>query len=338
MGDDRPTVYFDPEIDAWVYRASGVGGCIKELVAIASGEYEEARRQDHQDLLDRTAAEGNLHEQAVVDTLVNSHGYQVVEQQSVVTIPVIKGVVIRGHTDGIIRKGARGKHRLLEVKSMSTKRFARWQSQGFAGFPKYAAQLSAYMEAHPGLDVVYAVKRREDGFLSLTDIKAGNPPIPFSEVKKKILTAEGYRRKGTLPTSCDVPATEQFFCPLWYLHDEGVDEIAEPTEEMLSILPELIVKRTVLSGVERAGKEAAEERKALDKEILNLMGGADKVLIPVEDEEEGELSNYQITRVNGTSEWLDKDKLREDLGEERYRKYVRVARFQYPKVTKKGQK
>lgn len=125
---------------------------------------------------------------------------------------------------------------------------------------------------------------------------------------------------------------------MWYLHDEGVDEIAEPTEEMLSILPELIVKRTVLSGVERAGKEAAEERKALDKEILNLMGGADKVLIPVEDEGEGELSNYQITRVNGTSEWLDKDKLREDLGEERYREYVRVARFQYPKVTKKGQK
>jgi hypothetical protein len=337
MADNRPTVYFDPDIDSWVYRASGVGGCVKELVAIASGEYQEARKQEHQDLLDRTAAEGNLHESAVIDALVSSHGYQVVEQQTIVTIPVMRGVVIRGHTDGIIKKGARGKHRLLEVKSMSTKRFARWQSQGFSGFPKYAAQLSAYMEANPGLDVVYAVKRREDGFLALTDIKADKPPVPFSDIRKKILTAEGYRRKGTLPPACDIPASEQFFCPLWYLHDEVVSEATEPTEEMLAIIPELLTKRGMLSAVEKAGKEAEEERRALDKEILNLMGSDDRVIIPVEVD--GEIVSFQITKVNGTSKWVDKDMLREELGEEQYARYEKVTRFQYPKVTeKKGQK
>ena len=33
----QPTVYFDPEIDKWVYRASGLGNCIGHLVRCRLG-------------------------------------------------------------------------------------------------------------------------------------------------------------------------------------------------------------------------------------------------------------------------------------------------------------
>lgn len=327
--DNRPSVYFDDTISSWVYRASSVGMCVKALVAIGSGKYEEALGSEKVALLDRTAKEGNLHEGAVLDELVASHGYTIQSRQSTVEVPIIKGVVIRGHTDGIIRKGKTGKDRLLEVKSMSVNRYSLWQSKGFSAFPKYAAQLSTYMKAHSGLDVVYAVKRRDDGMLHITNIKADNPPIPFSAVRKKILTAEGFRRKGQLPPACDVSSSEQYMCGLWYLHDEADTTPTEMTEEMLAVLTDLIPKRLVLGEVVKLGKEADEERKDLDKDLINLMGDNDKLLIDIEG------STYQITKVNGSWSGLDQDALREHLGD-KYKDFEIGKRFQYPKITKKG--
>ena len=328
MGDDRPNVYIDPD-GTVVYRASSVGMCVRALVAVGVGNYEEALGKDRADMLIRTAAEGDLHEEAVRSKLARE-GWTVHSTQNVVDIPVINGVVIRGHTDGVLSL-KNDPHHLLEVKSMSNRRFDRWVKQGFDGFLKYAYQISAYMQAFEEMDVLYVVKRREDGFEDRRIIKAGESPIPFKEIKRKILTAESHRRsKGAGFPACDVPSSEQWWCPFFYLHEEVMDEEAEElTDEMIAVLADLIPKRAELSELEKEGVTAEKERKSLDKEILNLMGkGRDKVIVEVDG------VDWQITRVSGGGVSLDQGMLRSDLGEE-IMKYERPYRFEYPKLTPK---
>lgn len=329
MPDNRPSVYVDYDDGGKViYRASSLGMCVRALVAIAHGGYEEALGKDRADLLDRTSIEGEFHEGAVRAKLEHQ-GWKIHSTQDVVEIPVIKGVVIRGHTDGIVSSSSDEPSLLLEVKSMSNKRFDRWIKTGFEGFLKYAYQISAYMQATPDLDVIYIAKRREDGFENRQIIKAGEPPIAWSVIKKKVLAVEGFRRKGRGFPDCDVPPSEQFWCPFFYLHDEVVDSVdTEMTEEMLAVLIDLIPKRLELSELEKEGKDAEILRKELDKEILNLMGKQDKVIVEVDDQD------YQITRVNGSSNYLDQTKLRADMGEE-ILPYEKTTRFQYPKITPK---
>ena len=325
MSDDRATVYFDPETNEWVYRASGLGNCVRALVAIAGG-YGEAISRDHKDLLGRTAEEGNLHEGAVIDKLAKE-GWVWESTQDITSVQVIPGVVIRGHIDGRGALPGDPLH-ILEVKSMSNKRFDRWMKQGFEGFLKFAYQITAYMQAFPDHDVIYVVKRREDGFEHRQIIPAGEAPLSWSAVKRKVLAVEGYRRKGAFP-ACDITGTDAYFCPFFYLHDEVVDEPTEMTEEMSILLGELVPRRLELKGMEDEGKQAEEDRKALDKEILNLMGSADKVMVEIDGE------NYQITKVNSGGSSLDNAALKSDLGDG-YDKYVKSYRYQYPKITAKG--
>lgn len=333
MADDRPDVYVE-DSGLIVYRASSVGMCVRALVVSGRGQHDEAIGKDRSDMLERTADEGNLHEGAVRQKLVKE-GWEVISTQEQVDIPVIKGIVIRGHTDGLMELA--GDQHLLEVKSMSTKRFARWQKEGFEGFIKYAYQISSYMQAYPEHDVLYVVKRREDGLEDRQIISAGQAPISWKGIRKKILTAEAHRRKRTSFPACDVPPSEMYWCPFWYLHDEKIDEDAtEMTDEMRQILIELVPRRMELSEIEQQGKDAAEARKSIDKEILNLMG-SDRSQVIVDFDEDNDV---QITRVTGGSTSLDTGKLKSDLGD-KYSEYEKPYSFSYPKITikqKKGKK
>jgi hypothetical protein len=100
------------------------------------------------------------------------------------------------------------------------------------------------------------------------------------------------------------------------------------TEEMVAVLTDLIPKRLMLSEVEKMGKQAEEERKDLDKELLNLMGDADKVLVEIEG------VPYQITKVNGSWSGLDQEALKEFLGED-INRFKTGGKYKYPKITEK---
>ena len=330
MADNRPNVY--EENGVMVYRASSIGMCVRALVALGRDNYEEAMGKERVDLLKRSAEEGDLHEEGVRQKLIRE-GWKVLSTQDVVEIPIIKGVIIRGHTDGVLLPpaGQPLHETLLEVKSMSNKVFDRWIKQGFDGFLKYAYQISTYMQAHPNRDVLYVAKRREDGLEDRRIIPANAPPVNFKVIRQKILTAESHRRKRSSFPACDVSKQDQWWCPLWYLHDEAEEEdIAEMSAEDQAVLSDIIPERIRLKGIEDAGKEAEKERKALDKEILNLMGGTDKTIVEIDGEK------YQITQVGGGGSNWDMTTMQADYGEE-ILKYESPYRYKYPKITKKKQ-
>lgn len=328
MADNRPDVYTE-EDGKVVYRASALGNCTRALVAIGRDNYQEAMGKDRVDLLERSADEGDLHEDAVRKKLIRE-GYELVSSQELIEVEVIKGVVVRGHTDGVITLSTKTKGVLLEVKSMSNKRFDRWVKQGFDGFPKFAFQISAYMKAYPGRDVLYVVKRREDGFEQRTTIPADSPPVSWKAIRKKVLTAESHRRKRASFPDCDLTPQERFWCPFFYLHDEEdpVEQPSEMTDEDKAVLADLIPKRNALKATEDAGNAAEKERKALDKEILNLMGSTKQ--IPDLETEDGTI---KITRVDNRGERIDQAKLRADF-EEDLAAYMVSFSYSYPKVTK----
>ena len=151
MSDDRSIAYVEGK--NVIYRASGSGTCLTALVAARLG-YQPERSQFAQTTLMNAAKEGNLHEDAIVEELKSTYGYRVWGSQDPVEIKVIPHVYLRGHIDGFcIPKGARN-DRLLEIKTMSKNRFAKWKRLGSIRnkllsdeFMSYAYQISVYMEA-----------------------------------------------------------------------------------------------------------------------------------------------------------------------------------------------
>lgn len=321
MADNRPDVY--EEGGQVVYRASSVGQCVRALVASGLGE-QEVFGADRRALLDRSAAEGNLHEQAVIDKLVGE-GWKVIHAQETVEIPVIPGVIVRGHTDGVLQSPHHPNPQvLLEVKSMSTKQFDKWMKRRFDAFPKYAFQISAYMRAHPDLDALYVVKRREDGLLDRSALSHSLPPVQWSVIRKKITTAERWRRKGELPP-CDVK--DQWGCPFFYLHEEAdLEEVVIPDDEIRMALEGLIADFVALKEKERLGEEAGELRKKeVSPEILRLLSG-DYLHVEVGG------TIYKVTKSGTTRSWVDMAAMREDGHGDLLDAYTKTRRVEYPLV------
>ncbi|KKN17447.1 hypothetical protein LCGC14_0965760 [marine sediment metagenome] len=317
--DNRPTVYL--EGDNWIYRASGSGACVRYLVASALG-YEDQRGKKVDDLLDRSANEGYLHEDAIV-TKLEEEGATVTRRQEEVMIQVIPKVFLRGHIEGLLEY-ENAYTNLFEAKSMSTKQFTKWTNHGFDSFVNYAYQISSYMKLFPELDVRYIVKRREDGFQTELKIPAGSPPIPFSLIRKKIVIAEKYRRKGQLPP-CDIE--NQWGCPVWYLHDEDDPEDIEPlTEEMEEILGELVAEFMTLKLVEKQGKTAEEARKKISPEILNLLGKLDQTELAYKG------LKYRVIKRRGGNSYLDKAKVKEIIGEDKMEEVTTKNSYHFPVI------
>lgn len=322
MADHRPDVY--EEGARVVYRASSIGQCVRALVASGLGE-SSVYGADRQALLDRSAEEGNLHEEAVRERL-RSEGWTIHSTQEEVEIPVIPGVIIRGHTDGVISKFGEtvSDRALLEVKSMSTKQFDKWMRKKWGEFEKYAWQITAYMAGYPGLDCYYVVKRREDGLMDRTVIPASQPPADWKAIKKKVVTAERWRRKKELPP-CDVK--NQWGCPFFYLHEEdNFEEIEIPDDEARAVLEQLVAEFVSLKEKERIGMEAADVRKKeISPEIFGLVPG-DYIHIEVA----GTL--YKITKSGQTKSWVDLAAMREDGHGDLLDRYAKTTRIAYPLV------
>lgn len=319
MSDNRPTVY--QEGNNWIYRASGSGACVRYLVASALG-YEDQRGKKTDDLLERSAEEGNLHERAIIEKL-EAEGWEISGAQDEINLQVIPGVFLRGHREGLMTKGE--VTQLFEAKSMSTKQFTKWQNNKFDSFDNYAYQISGYMEAHPGLDVEYIVKRREDGYTTRMTIPADSPPIPFSIIRKKIVIAEKWRRKGQLPP-CDI--ANQWGCPVWYLHDEDDDDV-EPTpltEVEQEILGELVEEYLELKAVEERGKEAEKARKKINPEILNMLGKLDQTEISRGG------TKFRVTRQRSGNSYISKEKVIEIIGEDRLDEVYNKTRYEFPVI------
>lgn len=305
-----------------IYRMSGAGDCVRAMVA-KQYEHKEVRQTERQQLMDRSAEEGNLHEKAVKDKL-RSEGWVISGEQDEYTIQILPGVLLVGHGDGMVTKEST---LLLEVKSMSSKQFAKWIKDDFKSFPRYAYQITAYMEANPGLDVMYVVKRREDGMVNTQIIQAGNTPVPFKKIRSKILTAERYRRKGEYPPCDENP----WGCAFFYLHDEEIEETApaELTEEMEAVVVDLVTSYRRLKEIEDAGEDAATERKAtISPALLNMLGENPVMEVEVDG------VTYTVKKSGQNRTYVDLESLRAEEPEIAKR-YEKSSRVEFPLVREK---
>ncbi len=344
MGDDRPIVYQEGKIS--VYRASSIGSCLTALVAAKAG-HTEARSEYAETILMNAAKEGNLHEDSIIDTLKEEHGWRVWGGQDEVEFQIIPRVIIRGHIDGIcLPKGAR-KERLLEVKTMSRDRFKKWMGLGETPrerllsdeFRKYGWQISAYMHSF-GMSAMYVVKNRDSGKLDIGEVKT--PPVTVKEIRKHVIEAERWGLNGDIP-DCPASGGEKFFCPFPYLHNGG-EFGAEPDDEQDPIED---AQLALISGMAEVYHDLARqvslmkpydsERKDLGQKIIEAMGGKkgrDYVVA----------GKFKVKRTDSHNNYTDQKKVAKKLGisVEEYKEILKESQserpYSYVKVTKIGDK
>jgi hypothetical protein len=265
--DDRPAAYLDVDRQVPIYRASGSGGCVRALCAARMG-FEPVGKAE---VLARAASAGQALESQVIG-LLQSQGWMIDSRQQEFEI-VLPALVIRGHVDGLARRLADGRAEtyLLEIKTMGPTRWETYRRHGLTPehFPDYCAQVACYAE-HFRLPVLYAVVLRGDGAdgpaVRDMDVRVyPQPPVPFEEVRRHLLSAELAARKGRLP-DCD--RRDQFFCPFRYL-------CQQPPQTAAGVLVDLQAKRLAewarrylaareaRDAAETAREQAAEELRGL---------------------------------------------------------------------------
>ncbi len=343
MGDDRASSYQEGNVS--VYRASAIGDCLTALVASSLG-YDPARSPFSEKVMSNAAKEGNLHEQAIIDTLVDEHGWRIDSSQGVIEFQVIPRVIIRGHIDGKCRPKGKRLPRLLEAKTMSRDRFRKWMSLGDNAterlltdeFESYAWQVSAYMH-QLNMPAMYVVKNRDSGILDISEI--ARPLIPMADIEQKIIEAEMWRRREELPP-CMASSGDKFFCSFPYLHNGEVgaepEDEGEPVDDaMLGLIGVMAERYYELVEELKPLKPLDDERKTLGGRIVDAMGGKDgpKTVFPGE---------FRVTRGNGNSPYTNKITMVNELGvtvEEYDAALVKAKEnrpYYFAKVTKPGDK
>lgn len=312
-----------------VYRASGVGSCVKALVAALMG-YEEQRYPKAEKIMEDAAREGNLHERSILEYM-REQGWDIGGSQAPFSVRVIPGVIIRGHVDGF------GTHEdypeeefVVEAKTMSNDRFKLWKAEGWAAFRGYAWQISAYMKA-TGLRGLYAIKNRNSG--EVIWFILDEPPVKWGTIREHLIRAEMAYLKGDLPPCDDVDAGEKFFCPYVYLHDVEEDDdvglLDDVTGAVIANLAEQHWDLTQkIKPLQAKLKVLEPQRKAVGKDLEPHMLGK-KV----------EAGGFEVTRVDQTRKKLDLATIAEDLDidvDELKARYEKPYKVTYFKTWKTG--
>lgn len=274
MSDDRAIVYFDPEVEAWVYRASSVGRSLRCLSAARQG-YDALPAPDY---LIEAAEAGNRFE-IVVKARLRESGYRISGEQGELAVEVAPGVLIRGHLDAshCLASGD-DTDRILEVKSMSDRVWRSWIVNGFSAFPEYAAQISTYMVAEARrrnsptpIPATYAVVNRESEELDIRTLDA--PPVDFDSIVQKLLIVEHFASIEQLPV-CD--STSSYSCPYDYIcdrHDIMFEEVEAGTEAMLKDLGNKWVE------VQKMAKVVEDKKADINTQIAVALGVREELKI-----------------------------------------------------------
>lgn len=308
MGDDRPAVYHDDD-GRWVYRASAVGSCIRALVAARQGYAP----MPFPDRTLQIMEEGNIHEPHIL-AAVSQQGYAIASEQDEVEVPVIRGVVIRGHIDGIASTG--GVDRVVDAKAMSKDVFEKWSRHGLKAFPRYAIQLAIYMGAL-GLGGMMACKNRNDGTV---DVKTFDElPIKLSVIKAKVARVEMLAKKGELPT-CDTE--DQWGCVYRYLHEAREPDDAYDEDEVIDALAGEY-HRTAL-----AVKQAEERQRECRTRLIKALGERSRC----------KTSSWSVTRVEANRKRLDMEALKEAVDVRPFETAYLVEQLRVSAVKPKGAK
>jgi hypothetical protein len=208
MGDDRPSVYL--EGTNVIYRASSLGNCDKELVAIRCGFTPAPFPVQFRKIF----ADGHRAEDVILDALA-ARGHTITRHQEEINLEVLPGVFIRGHIDGADEANGA----VVDAKSTSDRGIAP------ALMAKYEWQMSVYCHAL-GFDKAYfavGVKDRATGDVDPASVSIHHMDtlIPLGQIKGRVAKLESFARHYM--ETGDYPACEetQYPCGAFALHNKG---------------------------------------------------------------------------------------------------------------------
>jgi hypothetical protein len=299
MGDDRAIVYVENDIP--IYRASSLGNPLRCLVAARAGN----TALEAPEYLQKAATAGHMYEGIVKERLVKD-GWVIDDEQGFVEVKVPLNVdgaaeyaIIRGHLDamGIHHTDDPMDDRMLEVKSMSTNVFDKWNRHRFDGFPTYAAQLTFYMAA-AGKPSLYAVICRDTDELEL--IPYDEAPMDVEFLYNKVRSVEALNIQGIIP-----PCSGAIYdCAYDYMCDKRDISHAD-----LEILGDDVALADALERYEEA-----REQEALVKTLKGV--ARDDVIAAMAGRKKADVGFTRITHSSTTRKTLDAKRLREELGDD----------------------
>lgn len=277
---DKPSVYFDESAEVWVYRASAASRCETELIYWRMGVEGDPPPADMQDRFD----DGHLHESAILEKVTKETGWHPMpvpdfdgavgslaidgisfeSDQWGIEIPVMDGVVIRGHLDGIFMNQNFDGLRVVEAKALSKSSTESWLQAGFDAFPYYRDQLTLYMHGADIDQAIFAVKNKDSGKVHLSYIDG--LPGDVDEILRRIMVIEGKARAGIVPDECDRPG---YPCPFFRLHEDQVDDKTQALVAAADSLDQLLAEYAVAREDEKAAKERKDEAR---DQIMELVG------------------------------------------------------------------
>jgi hypothetical protein len=309
MSDNRPSAYVDAGKS--VYRMSSTGECVRSLYSQRIGivgamppewleeRYDEGTRLEpiilarvQQGLM--SGIDGRVRFKMLDPTDLKSYaGLKHVEHkhldftgQFTCEIPVLNGVVIRGHLDAIAQVYvcdsswvdatgiALGGRVVVEVKKFRKSLWDKFKSQGLAGFPGYMNQMSLAMHATglPGLFVVGQYVGEKDGeesseggaheIGSVAWEFCREPPVSVNKIKARIVQIERRAEKREPFDVCDV---KTWPCPMWReLHDDDDGDDGDDGAGVVRVGEEL--REEFEMAVSRMGEAQANKKRGVELE------------------------------------------------------------------------
>ncbi len=282
--------------DRHIYRMSGLGGDLSQLVAGAMNQKQGPMPAWLRPYLD----EGTAAEPAILKMLHDDHacrpatygelvklkeegtiaGYNPAEQQVQVWLEVGKSALVRGHADEIIcsDQGSEYGFSVVEAKKFRPTLWNLWtDSYNFADDPvlaKYAWQVSALHHA-TGLPVVFVVGRWDVDNAEITKIDVRtfseeNVPHTLAELKARVMKAEAHVKKGVVPmcdrADNDCIYAEHDFCP--GKSDKEWEDIEDQTlGDLLALFHAYTVDMSQTDEQKEAKKLREEVKEKIDKHL-----------------------------------------------------------------------
>ena len=299
LASDRPPVWWDDKLNAWGYRPSSIGACIRGLVAARCGYRPEDPSERNKQIMN----EGHVHEPSIVEYALGvvkkihpNHPREIqLSTQTQLILPVGEedkfGCFLAGSMDGIVFVHRDDEVLIygIEAKALGDSTFEETDKNGPSVL--YGWQWSCYwhmleemidkmrlekkketFHLNPRMaGMIFAFKRRSDG--EKRHIFFSHPSVMRHEIETRVEMVEALARKRLEETAgnmdfvpwpeCD---NESFFCGYKRLHDSRMGRTAEEA-------PDLEPAARQVWEIGQKIKVLEEVRKELREEIDEELGG-----------------------------------------------------------------
>lgn len=322
MGDDRPSVYHDPDIDRWVYRASSLGSCERQLVALRRG----MEPSPTPDWLQERFDEGHDWEDRLLRRFEDDNGTSLDMPQLSAGIEIGKNVVVRGSIDAYDDLGT-----VVDAKFCGPDLYNRLKSKGITAFPHYWWQQGVY--AHGMVAAGYKVdniclamglkdivtvgqSRTVTGIAEMHYLWVDLADLPtVAQIKARVMRLEKLAKAEGWP---DCPTPPDYPCPFDWLHDEK-----DPAIEVKGGWAVKLADAADLNAKAKDCEERAKEYKALAKQLVEEVLAAEDLTPDASHKLVGQ--GVEVTWVYSKTEAAVIEKYERKESVRRYPQFKRVT-------------